>query len=253
MNRGAAILSLIFMLLFLIFFSRFLYIQLTGEINNVSLDEKAAEKYDERIKITGNRGVIYDRNGEVVAGNKTTFTLIAYVDPSRSAGFPNGEEKHVVNTVETASQLAPYLSMDENKVIQQLDQAIEAKKYQIELSKKLSYFTKQQIESLHLKGIDFRENSTRTYPNGVFASHVIGAYSDKEKKGIIGIEESLEEYLTGQDGYQIVERDQLGFLFPNGDIEINEPDNGANVYLTLDYKIQTYLDSAINEAESKEI
>jgi penicillin-binding protein 2B len=104
-----------------------------------------------------------------------------------------------------------------------------------------------------LPGIAFIRDSRRYYPNGKFASHVIG-YTQKIEKdngkyetvGMMGLEKSLDKYLKEKDGYVKYLSDQKGIMLPNTKESIVPPDNGNNVYLTIDQKIQTFLEDSMN-------
>ena len=81
-NFGAAILFVIFGLLFFVLFFRFMYIQVTGEVEGQLLAAKAEQKYTDTTTIDAKRGTIYDRNGEVIAEDRSSYSLIAILDKS---------------------------------------------------------------------------------------------------------------------------------------------------------------------------
>ena len=80
MNVGAAILFVIFSLLFFVLFFRFVFIQATGEVEGHALAAKAQQKYTGSSIIEAKRGTIYDRNGEVIAEDRSSYSLIAILD-----------------------------------------------------------------------------------------------------------------------------------------------------------------------------
>ncbi|USK35596.1 penicillin-binding protein [Bacillus sp. F19] len=249
MNRGAAILTLIFALLFFVLIIRFLYLQTTGEVNGEILAARAQEQYERKRGIEANRGSILDRKGEVIAQDTSTYTLVAVLDDSMTTN-PK-QPKHVVEPEETAEKLAPLLDMEESEVTDILSKDA----FQVEFGsagRNISHSLKVKIEKMNLPGIGFIKDTHRYYPNGTFASHIIG-YAEKDEEsnktvGMFGIEKSLDKYLQEKDGYKVYEGDKQGFKLPNGEEKIVAPDNGDNVYLTLDQKIQTFLEDAMNEA-----
>lgn len=250
MNRGAAILSIIFALLFFVLFVRFFYIQITGKVDGQLLAVKAQEKYENKITLEAQRGNILDRNGEVLAQDTSTFTLVAVLDESLTTD-PN-HPQHVVDPQETAEKLAPLINMDVSEVLSILTKD----RKQVEFGtngRNISFSKKKEIEALGLPGIGFIRDTKRFYPNGNFASNVIGfAQNDQGKTvGQLGIEKYLNKYLQERDGYVKYEQDHYGFKLPNSDDQIVSPDNGANVYLTIDQKIQTFLEDAMNEVEKE--
>ncbi|WP_044896125.1 penicillin-binding protein [Bacillus alveayuensis] len=245
MNRGAAILSIIFALLFFVLFVRFFYIQITGKVDGQLLAVKAQEKYENKITLEAQRGNILDRNGEVLAQDTSTFTLVAVLDESLTTD-------HVADPQETAEKLAPLINMDVSEVLSILTKD----RKQVEFGtngRNISFSKKKEIEALGLPGIGFIRDTKRFYPNGDFASNVIGfAQNDQGKTvGQLGIEKYLNKYLQERDGYVKYEQDHYGFKLPNSDDQIVSPDNGANVYLTIDQKIQTFLEDAMNEVEKE--
>ncbi|MCM3594410.1 penicillin-binding protein [Metabacillus idriensis] len=249
MNRGAAILTLIFALLFFVLIIRFLYLQTTGEVNGEILAARAQEQYERKRSIEASRGAILDRKGEVIAQDTSTYTLVAVLDDSMTTSAKN--PKHVVEPEETAEKLAPLLEMEESEV----EKIITKDAFQVEFGpagRNISHELKVKIEKMKLPGIAFTRDTHRYYPNGTFASHIIG-YAQKDEKtkntvGMFGIEKSLDKYLQDNDGYKVYEADKQGFTLPNGDEKIVAPENGNTVHLTLDQKVQTFLEDAMNEA-----
>ncbi|WP_243289973.1 penicillin-binding protein [Bacillus sp. FJAT-47783] len=247
MNRGAAILSLIFALLFFVLFSRFFYIQATGKVDGQVLAVKAEEKYKNQVTLEASRGKILDRNGEVLAQDTSTFTVVAVLDESLTTN--SKQPRHVVDKEETARKLAPLLDMNEQEILS----VLKKDRKQVEFGAKgrnISFSKKQEIEALELPGIAFIRDTNRFYPNGDFASYIIGfAQREKNKtEGKLGVEKYLDKYLQESDGYVQYEKDHYGFKLPTSDEKIVAPDNGADVYLTIDQKIQTFLEDAMNEA-----
>jgi penicillin-binding protein 2B len=255
MNAGAAILFLIFSLLFFILIFRFVTIQITGEVHGQALAAKAKQKYSNEKVIEAVRGTIFDRKGEVVAEDTTAYTLVAILDESVTSS-PK-KPRHVANPEKTASKLAKYIDMSESDIYERL-----TKKgiFQVEFGKAgrdISHQTKREIEELKLPGITFIRDSKRFYPNGVFSSHLVG-YVEKEEKdgkvissGKLGIERTLNEQLTGKNGSLSFESDLWGFLLPDSKKKITPAQDGDNVYLTIDKKIQTFVEDAVSRVEEE--
>ncbi|MFC0271190.1 penicillin-binding protein [Metabacillus herbersteinensis] len=248
MNRGAALLSLIFALLFFILIARFFYIQATGTVHGEALAAKAEQQYENQRTIEANRGSILDRRGEVIAEDTSSYTVRAVLDDTLTTDADNPQ--HVVDPQETAQKLAPLLEMEVSEVEKILTK--EAKQVEFgSAGRDISHSIKQKIADLKLPGIGFMRDTKRFYPNGVFASHLIG-YAQKQDedgvtKGMMGIEKSLEKYLVEEDGFLKYEQDRYRWKLPNGNEEITPPKNGSDVYLTIDQKIQTFLEDAMNQ------
>lgn len=255
MNAGAAILFVIFGLLFFVLLFRYYSIQITGEVGGQPLAAKAQQKYNRQGVLQAARGEILDRNGEVIAEDTAAYTLIAILDKKMTTN-PK-KPQHVKDPHKTAKELAKFLKMDESEIYSILSNGISKRRFQVEFGKAgkdITHQTKKEIEALELPGITFIRDSKRFYPNGMFASHVVG-YADRvEQKdqtyksiGKMGIEKEFDTVLTGVDGKINYESDLWGYLLPDGKEKITPAQNGNDVYLTIDTKIQTFLEDAMNK------
>lgn len=251
MNFGAAGLFVLFGLLFFILLLRYFSIQFTGEVGSQPLAAKAQQKYSRTGNLEAVRGVIYDKNGEVVSEDTTSYTLIAILDKKMTTN--SKKPNHVTDPEKTARELAKFIEMEESEIYSILTKD----QFQVEFGKAgrdISHQTKKEIEALKLPGITFKRDSKRFYPNGIFASHLVG-YADRidEKDGTynyvgkMGIEQTLNKELTGKDGKINYESDLWGYLLPNGEQKVTPAENGNDVYLTIDKKIQTFLEDAMNK------
>ncbi|WJV32412.1 penicillin-binding transpeptidase domain-containing protein (plasmid) [Rossellomorea sp. AcN35-11] len=116
--------------------------------------------------------------------------------------------------------------------------------------KNLKPSVKNEIEALEIPGIKFRAESTRFYPNGIFASHAIGysQYSEdlEREEGKMGIEKTYDKELMGKDGSVSYQTDKVGFKLPDPKEQIYLPEDGDDIFLTIDQKIQTFLEEAVS-------
>ncbi|MGJ7910583.1 penicillin-binding protein [Neobacillus sp. LXY-1] len=252
MNVGAAILFAIFGLLFFVLIVRYYTIQITGEVGGQPLAAKAQQKYSKEGILPAQRGEILDRTGEVIAEDTVSYKLVAILDKKMTTD-PK-KPRHVTNPRETAEKLAKYIDMDESDIYKRLTRK---GLFQVEFGKAgrdISHETKIKIESLKLPGITFLRDSKRFYPNGTFASHLIG-YADKiEQKdssfktiGKMGIEKSFNNQLTGTNGKLDYESDLWGYILPDGKQKVTPAKDGQDIYLTIDKKIQTFLEDAMDK------
>ncbi|RSD28116.1 penicillin-binding protein [Mesobacillus subterraneus] len=255
MNAGAALLFLLFSLLFFILIFRFVTIQVTGEVHGQALAARAQQKYTDEKVIEAVRGTIFDRKGEVVAEDTTAYTLVAILDPSVTSN--KKKPKHVQNPEMTAKKLAKYLDMSEADIYERLSRK---GPFQVEFGKAgrdISHQTKREIEELKLPGITFLRDSKRFYPNGVFSSHLVGFVEKEDEKGKtittgkLGIEKSLNDELTGENGSVSFESDLWGFLLPDSEKKVNPARDGDNIYLTIDKKIQTFVEDAVDRVDKE--
>ncbi|MGF2615553.1 penicillin-binding protein [Rossellomorea vietnamensis] len=259
MRIGAAILFGFFGLLFFVLMIRFVTIQVTGEADGKALAAQAAKKYLKTGVLEAARGTIYDQKGEVIAEDTSAYTLVAILDDSVSKD--SEKPKHVQDIRKTAEVLAPLLEADESKLYERLSQGVEKKRFQVEFGspgRGLSHQLKLDIEKQELPGITFVKESKRFYPNGIFSSHLIG-FAQKEEKddnsteivGKMGIEQSLNDYLTGKNGKVKYDSDKWGYILPQTEEHVTPPQNGNDVYLTIDKKIQTFLEETMSKVDQQ--
>jgi penicillin-binding protein 2B len=256
MNLGAAGLFILFGLLFFVLIFRYTSIQITGEAAGVALASKAEQKYTREIDLEAKRGTIFDHNGEVIAEDAVAYTLVAILDKSMTSDPEN--PKHVVDLHETAKALSQFIDLSESEIYTILDKP---GRFQVEFGKAgkdISHQIKNEIEKLALPGITFTSEAKRFYPNGIFASHLVGFVEEKENsegemeaKGTLGIEQSLNTTLSGKKGSKEYQSDIWGLLLPEAKEKIIPAENGNNVYLTVDKKIQTFLEDALNKVQNE--
>ncbi|MCZ0704532.1 penicillin-binding protein 2B [Natronobacillus azotifigens] len=246
------ILLFLFVAIFLALSGRFIYIQATGSVQGVDLKEWAARQRTNQYELPANRGVIYDRNGMELAKDIATYNLYAIVDESYS---PNPEKRlnHVADVDITASSLAPILGGEERDIRNTLETGIDNDKFQVEfgrIGRQLTQEQKNAIDDLELPGIHFIEQPKRYYPNGIFASQVIGFAQDNDEStitGLTGIEALLNDHLTGQNGSVSFQRDSYNMRLLDANEVMVEEEDGNHVHLTIDQKIQTFLEDALTQ------
>lgn len=239
-------------LLFGVFIVRIFYLCTTDyAVGDSTITAFIQSRNTEEETILPKRGSIIDQNGNVLAEDVASYTVIAYLDESRSKD--SDVPLHVVDVDATAEKLAPYLDMDVNvlKVLLKKDA------YQVELGpggRNLSQIQMEEIKNLNLPGIDFVASTKRYYPSGDFASYAIGYTVDESdadgnvwKVGQLGVEEYFNEDLTGTSGYICYEKDRNGYKIANGREYVEEADDGDDVYLTLDSNIELFTENAVKK------
>lgn len=256
----AGILMIFFIIIFLVITGRFLYIQISGEIDDVSLADWAKEKRMSTYYLNSERGKIIDSNGMILAHDRTKYKIYAVV-----AGNVEDKKnyKHVEDIEGAAKSLAPLLEVEESFIFERLKKGLDDKKYQVEFGKagkNLSKQTHDEIVDLNIPGILFEEESIRYYPNGEFASHILGFARvesiEKEDEeiteeiiGVTGIENEMNELLNGEDGYISYQRDRYNKKLLDPEEIVKKPVNGNDIYLTIDQKIQVLLEDVMSEVE----
>lgn len=228
--------------------------------SGTSVLESKEGSQDKTEILAAKRGYIRDRDGEVIAQDQDTYTILAVLYEGRQ-----GEYSYVMDRQFTAECLAPYLDMSVEDVLSYLNQQDEGL-YQTYFGvngKGLTQEEKNEIEAIiytpdpdketpGLPGIEFEKTATRVYTPGRFASTLLGfADYDSEKGrivGKVGIEAYLDEELTGEDGYQTYQKDAFGYKIPGSEQAIEYAQNGNDVYLTIDKDVQSALESALQSS-----
>ncbi|WP_270789264.1 penicillin-binding transpeptidase domain-containing protein [Enterococcus diestrammenae] len=250
--------------LFFLFAGRLTYIVTVGEIAGNSLKEKTANLYQGSKTVKAKRGTIYDRNGVVIAEDATSYSIYIVTSTSYVSGNTKlyAEEK---NFDKIADVLHEVLGSKKADVVKALEKAKKNNAYQIELgteTKNLTLKTKQKIEEMlagdaeddkdDVRGVYFNEHPNRIYPNGVFASHLVG-YTDTKVEdnqetvtGVMGIEEAYDDILKGTDGKIIYQQDNYQNPLPGTVAEEKPAKDGQDITLTIDSRLQLYLESLVD-------
>lgn len=248
----------------LLFISRFAYIATSGHVGSVDLTKKTEQKYSQNQVLLAKRGTIYDASGNIIAEDSNVYSVYAILD--KKYNDTNGKPLHVTNKKKTAKALSKYLPLSSKKILSYLNKK---NQFQVEFGsagKNLSLNTKKKIEAENLPGIQFTDTASRLYPNGTFASHIVGLAqlsnneekadtttddSDEKLTGILGIEKYFNNILTGTNGVQVSKRDTFGYEIPNSKEVTKKPKNGSSVYLTLDSRLQGYLEQLMQNVQDK--
>ena len=237
--------------LFVVILVKLTYVAISPKVDGIDLNTFALSRTTATKTIEASRGTIYDINNEVLATNVRSYTVIAYLDESRTSDEAN--PRHVVDKETTAEKLSPLINMTPKQILKLLNTK---NVYQVELGpggRNITELIKEEIEALDLPGIDFIKSTKREYPNGDFASYIIG-YAKKNDEGSIvgelGIEGKYNNELTGTNGKTIYQKDAYGYRIANTPEVTEEAKNGYDIYLTLDSNIQLYLENAIKEIEN---
>lgn len=229
--------GLLFSVLFVVLLVKIFMLQV---VDAAWLQEKATHVWNRNEILRPERGKLYDRNGVAMAYDAPAYTVVATL----SKKDPN----HVEDPVETARRLAPVLDISESVLYKQLTREA----YQVELRQggwKIDAEKAETIKSLDLPGIHLMEETRRFYPNKVMGAHILG-YVDLEGNAKMGLELSLDEHLKGTDGKSRFVKDARGIPLPNGELEYIPAENGADVYLTIDRNVQSFVEQALDKAQA---
>jgi len=196
--------------------------------------QMAAEKHTMRKVLHARRGLIFDRNGELLASNLPVSTVVA-------------DGSHIKDPAPLARLAAPFLEMDEKELRTKLSSERKYIVIRHELAEEKALALDKAMRDANLRGIYFEPDAVRTYPNGQMLGHVLG-FMDHEGIGIQGVEMSMEKSLRGRDGYRYIEHDRTGreIMLYRGQ---EEPAvHGLNVRLTIDMGLQAILEEELDSA-----
>ncbi len=195
----------------------------SGAIQQQTLDSVVSPK----------RGIIYDRNGKVLAQSVSVQTVTA--SPA--------EVKKSKKADEIAQTLADILKGDKDEIKKKITKNTS---YEI-IERKIDNKTAERIRKAELKGIYLIEDTKRTYPYGSLASHVIG-FVGNDNQGLDGIEMVYDKYLKGMPGRMISSKSASGTEMPYEYEKYINPENGANLVLTIDEVIQHFVEEELKQA-----
>ena len=249
-NSTINVSKIIFVVLVVSFFSiviKLSFVSLAPTTDGIDLKAFVENRNTEKEILKAKRGTIYSTDGSIMAQSVNSYTLIAYLEETRTKDPENPQ--HVVDKEGTAKALAPIIGASEEYILNQLNQDL----YQVQFGSyglNLNSLTKKQIEALSLPGIDFIDGSKRFYPNSTLAPYIVGFAQTNDEGQIVGkmgIEAYFDEELQGKDGYTIYQKDAYGYTMPNT-VTITEPaESGQDIYLTIDSQIQLFVENGIKD------
>lgn len=199
--------------------------------------------------VAANRGKIYDRNGNILATNITTYRV--FVSPS---GIKTAQEElaegDTTNYAHLVSRgLSEILDVSYEEVHKQvteytkyLDRTIKRK-----VDEKTADLVREYIDEHDLQTMIYLEaQSTRYYPGGTLGAHMLG-FTSSDGVGLYGLEYQYDEYLRGVDGYYIKARDSYGNEMPFDYSSYIEAVNGYHLKTTVDTTVQSFLEEALEQ------
>lgn len=242
--------------LLLIFGIRLTQIMVFGTVNGQDLSEQAQNLYDRSSILSAQRGTIYDVGGNPLAMDATSYSLYAVLTDEWSE--PE-DPQYVVDKKNTAQVLSQYIDLTADEILERLNTQDASQVEFGTAGQDLTYAEMKAIDEQNLPGIMFNETPTRMYPNGVFASHLIGYAEymeagtaiDSRLTGQMGLELSMDGILKGTNGRKSYQSSSTNVeLSGTGQVE-EETTDGSDAYLTLDSRLQTYLETLMTEVYEK--
>ena len=188
--------------------------------------ELAEDLHEREREIKAARGEIVDRNGVVLATNRTVCTI--------SVIHSQIEDPEMVIRI-----LAEELAMEESDVRERVEKVSSMEKIKTNVEKE----TGDRIREYDLAGVKVDEDYKRYYPYDDLASKVLG-FTGGDNQGIIGLEVKYEEYLKGTNGTILTVTDARGIELEGVAEDRIEPVAGETLKISLDYNIQEYCEQA---------
>jgi len=190
---------------------------------------KAKDVQQRERSIKAERGIIYDRNGVVLAGNKPVSTISVI-------------HNQITEPERVISVLSEVLGIDEAKVRKRVEKVSSIERIKSNVDKE----TSDKIRDMGLDGVMVDEDYKRYYPYGNLASRVIG-FTGADNQGIIGLEVSYDSYLQGEDGRILTMTNARGIEIEGEAEDRIEPVAGNSFYTSLDINIQKFAQQAAED------
>lgn len=208
-------------------------------VRGAEMKEEAYAQQTKNRTISPKRGIIYDRNGEVLAESITVETIS--ITPKNIKAE---------NKEKTARGLAELLNLDYETILTKTKKNTADEIVAKKLDKEITDKVREWISKEDITGINIYEDTKRYYPNGSLLSNVLG-FCGTDNQGLEGIEVQYESVLKGVPGQLIVGTDAIGNELPLNDEKYIPSEDGLSLVLTIDEMIQyiteKYLEQAIND------
>ena len=184
--------------------------------------QKAEDLHERERDIKAARGEIIDRNGTVLATNRTVCTISVI-------------HSQIENPEKVIEKLSEFLEMDADQVRKKVEKISSIERIRSNVDKR----TGDKIRNLGLAGVKVDEDFKRYYPYNELASKVLG-FTGGDNQGIVGLEVKYEKYLKGINGKILTTTDARGIELDGGAEDRLEPEAGNTLRISLDYTIQKY-------------
>lgn len=199
------------------------------------LNSLASSLWSRNLPIEADRGKIYDRNGVVLADNITTTSLVL---------IPN----QIKDKKDVTEKLAKILNVSYDQMKEHVYKNTSIERVH-PFGRRLDYKVAEKIEKLNLEGVYLVRESKRSYPYGTELSHTLG-FVGIDNQGLSGIELQYDDYLTGSYGAIKYFSDAKGNKLDLAQV-YESPQNGVNVTLTINQKIQASVERELNNVMTK--
>lgn len=223
---------LCFIFLFIIIIGKVFYIQV---IDYKKINSYAENLWSRNLPIKADRGIIYDRNGVILADNVTTTSLVV---------IPN----QIKDKKKVATDLAKILNVSYDAMYKHVSKKTSIERVHPE-GRRLSYDIADKIKNLNYEGVYLVKESKRNYPGDTYLSHTLG-YVGIDNQGLSGLELMYDDYLTGEDGAIKYFSDAKGNKLKLNEV-YEQPQKGMNITLTINDEIQKAVEKELDNAVTK--
>lgn len=184
--------------------------------------QKAEDLHERERDIKAARGEIIDRNGTVLATNRTVCTISVI-------------HSQIENPEKVIEKLSEFLEMDADQVRKKVEKISSIERIRSNVDKR----TGDKIRNLGLAGVKVDEDFKRYYPYNELASKVLG-FTGGDNQGIVGLEVKYEKYLKGINGKILTTTDARGIELDGVAEDRLELEAGNTLRISLDYTMQKY-------------
>lgn len=253
-RNAGRILVLAMLLVLIVLGGRFSYVAITQQVRGHDLGKVTQKIYQNQNIDRARRGTIFDVDGNVIAENSTAYTVIGVID-ERQIGL-DGSKQYIApeDDKEVAKKMAKILG-DKPKYYENiLTDGRKNKLSQVQFGvrgQSLNASKYKALKKLDIPGIDFSNNLVRFYPNGFYASDLIGMAQKKEDdktgisqlKGTMGIEANWDKDLSGNDGIKTTNMPK------NEEAKLRNAaaESGHDIYTTLNSNLQKLLEGQMDK------
>ena len=216
--------------IFCIILARFFYIQVVW---GRELVWRATDQWNREIPVIAERGLITDRNGKVLAGNRPTYSVFVR---------PNAVE----NREYAATVLSGVLGVDAAQLLEKLNSD---KVSEITVARQVEKQDIEKLVSYGLSGVYYAGDNTRVYTYGEVLCQVMG-FTSSDGSGVTGLEKYYDSVLSGQNGEIMYTTDIVGVETEDSTIVYRQATGGDGLRLTIDVDIQLSVEDALRSVYS---
>ncbi|MGN0328728.1 MAG: peptidoglycan D,D-transpeptidase FtsI family protein [Lachnospira sp.] len=194
---------------------------------------RADELHERERKIKAMRGRILDANGTVLADNKTVCSISVI-------------HSQITDSDQVVEKLSQLLEMEPEQIRKKVDKITSIEIIKSNVDKE----TGDKIRQCNLNGVKVDEDYKRYYPYDTLASKVLG-FTGSDNQGILGLEAKYDSYLSGANGTILTLTDAYGTELDKSRESRLEPEQGKDLYITIDANIQQYAQQLAQQTRSK--